>query len=155
MDLFKLAMYPMWVKYLVFAWLSLTLLLSGIILFMRQPMKEATSNITDAKLVLESKALSTEISNFVSLRQANEPLIDRDNWDASTNTYIKYGQENNTYYSSKFKGKVMVLRDEFKNRGLTKKDLDQYAEHPTNYIGFNYVASALNELSIKLENSIK
>ena len=59
------------------------------------------------------------------------------------------------FYDSKFKARVLFAHEEFSKRNLVVKDLDRFAEHPTNYIGLNKVASAIDELALKLEKSIK
>ena len=49
-----------------------------------------------------------------------------------------------------------VLKKFIRNFEDSTEHLDRsYAEHPTNYIGFNKVASAIDELALKLEKSIK
>ena len=112
--------------------------------------------LTDAQLVLEAKQLAQELLAFSEYRYSHAPQVDHKNWDESTNRMIVYGHETNTIYDSKFKATALLVLDEFSKRNLTVKGFDRfYAEHPTNYIGFNTVASAIDELALKLEKSMK
>ncbi len=121
---------------------------------MKQPRKEEL--ITDVQLVVEAKQLAQELLAFSEYRYKHQPEIDSNNWDESTKLSIAYGHETNTLYDSKFKARVLFAHEEFSKRNLVVKDFGRfYAEHPTNYIGFNKVASAIDELALKLEKSIK
>jgi hypothetical protein len=78
-------------------------------------------------------------------------LVDNKDW-----RLLAYGSETNNLYAFRFKTRVLSTLEEFSKRNLIGKDFDpSWAEHPTNYISLNDVASSLDELALKLEKSIK
>ncbi len=102
MDPFKFANYPMWVKYLVFLWLALSFALAAVGLFVRliDGKNKPTSGtaISDAKLVIDAKRLSRDISEFANHRQGTEPVPEKERWEESTNKMIRHSQETSNYY---------------------------------------------------------
>jgi hypothetical protein len=52
-----------------------------------------TPKLTNATLKVETIALYEDIMQFVGERYANEPSIDFDHWEESTNNRTKYSQE--------------------------------------------------------------
>ncbi len=106
--------------------------------------------LTDEELKIQSSGLSKEIMQLVINRQNNEPQIDFDNWNESTNLHSKYSSETNNIFYRDFAGKVSNTRDEFIKRNLKDKELDRFYQHPTNYIGLRELSASLSKLSGKL-----
>jgi len=149
MDLPKFIDYPLWVRIAGILWLASSFALGYALLFSRPIRKE--ERMTDAQLVVEAKQLAQQLFTFCNQRQANQPDVDNKDW-----RLIAYSSETNNLYAARFGAKVLFAHEEFSKRNLIVKDFDRFtAEHPTNYIGLNMIASALDELALKLEKSIK
>ena len=106
--------------------------------------------LSDKQLKSQSISLAKDLMQFVIERQNNEPQIDFNDWDASTNAQIKYSTETQNIFYKDYAGKVSHLRDEFAKRGLKDKDLDMFYRNPTNYIGLRELASSIASLSEKI-----
>ncbi len=119
--------------------------------------------LSDRDLKEQSLDLAKQLILLVNERQANDPLIDFQNWDKSwdeftknekwyeyTKRLIRYNQETNNIYFRDYAPKVAKLREEFLKRGLIDKKLDMFYERPTNYIGLQIVAFRLAGLANKL-----
>lgn len=72
-------------------------------------------------------------------------------WDAQTNNMMRLSSERNAEYDRRFRVDVMMLRDELRSRLPDYKPQeshhDMMYEHPTNYFGFNDVASDLERMA--------
>jgi hypothetical protein len=149
MDLSKFMDYPLWVRIAGILWLASSFALGYALLFSRPIRKE--ERIPDTQLVVEAKQLAQELFTFCNQRQAKQPYVDNRDWRV-----LAYNSETNNLYDSRFKASVLLTLEEFSKRNLIVKDSDRsWAEHPDNYIGLNEVASALDELALKLEKSIR
>jgi len=99
----------------------------------------------------QTETLYEDIMNFVKEREANEPQIDYNKWEESTNALIKYSQETMGLYDVKFGSRVVAIREEYVKLGIKSDRLDQFYEHPTNPLGIREVALGLAELAAKLK----
>jgi hypothetical protein len=106
--------------------------------------------LSDAQLKIQALETARNIMTMVSERQSNEPPVDFNNWEASTQAMIRHGQETQNIYFREYAAKVAHLREEFLKRGLRDKDLDMFYEHPTNFIGLRILATKLGLLANKL-----
>jgi hypothetical protein len=149
MDPLKIIDYPLWVRIAGIVWLASSFALGYALLFSQPIRKE--ERIPDAQLVAETKQLAQRLFSFCNQRQANQPDVDNRDW-----RLLAYSSETNNLYAARFKVKVLFSLEEFSERKIIVKDFDRsLAEHPNNYVGLNEVASALDELALKLEASIK
>jgi hypothetical protein len=149
MDLSKFMDYPLWVRIAGILWLASSFALGYALLFSRPIRKE--ERIPDTQLVVEAKQLAQELFTFCNQRQAKQPYVDNRDW-----RLLAYNSETNNLYDSRFKARVLFTLEEFSKRNLIVKDSDRsWAEHPDNYSGLNEVASALDELALKLEKLIR
>jgi hypothetical protein len=72
-------------------------------------------------------------------------------WEKNTNEIMRLSNDRNAEYDRRFRVDAMLLRDELRTR-LTdyepsERHHDQMYEHPTNYFGFNDVASDLERMA--------
>lgn len=155
-DVSKFVDYPTWIKLAAVAWLILTSLLLIALLFLKPNPNKPGNTISDSKLIIDASSLSKEIFAFSNYRQQHEPPIVNSDWDRSTKAKISYHQETTTLYDANFRGRASVIRIEFEKRNLKHKDFDATnVDHPTNYLGYNALAAAIDSLSLQLQNSIK
>lgn len=105
----------------------------------------------DNELIKEARETARGLATFTIERQRAEPPIDFDNWQGSTRAMIRYASETQNLYARDYAGKVAHLREEFLKRNLKDKNLDQFVEHPTNYIGLRLLAGSLARLAEDLE----
>ncbi|EIS3746181.1 hypothetical protein LO909_003982 [Aeromonas hydrophila] len=72
-------------------------------------------------------------------------------WEVQTNNMMRLSSERNAEYDRRFRVDVMMLRDELRSRLPDYKPQenhhDMMYEHPTNYFGFNDVASDLERMA--------
>lgn len=106
--------------------------------------------LTDSKLKEETITLFRDIMEFLRQREYNEPQIDFENWEESTNNLIEYSRETMNLYHENFGSRVAIIRQEYLKRGIKSDRLDQYYTHPTNPLGIKEVAYGLAELAGKL-----
>jgi len=107
--------------------------------------------LTNATLKAKTIALYKEIMHFLKEREANEPSIDFDRWEESTNNRTKYTQETMYLYHEKFGSRVVEIREEYLKLGITNEKVEQFYLHPTNPLGIKELAYGLAELASKLE----
>jgi hypothetical protein len=94
----------------------------------------AKPNMSDEELTIEATQLVKDIANFIRERRLNEPKIDYENWDEYTDNLIKYSKETMDLYNSEYITRVAEIREEFKRRGITNENFEDYYEHPTNVL---------------------
>ena len=72
-------------------------------------------------------------------------------WHEETNNMMRLSSERNAEYDRRFRVDTMLLRDELRSRlpnyEPSERHLDMMYEHPTNYFGFNDVASDLERMA--------
>ena len=76
------------------------------------------SELTDSKLKGETITLYKDVMEFLKQRENNEPQIDFDNWEESTNNLIKYSSEMMDLYHENFGSRVAIIRQEYLKRGI-------------------------------------
>jgi hypothetical protein len=64
--------------------------------------------------------------------------------------YDKYANETMRLYKESFELQVFKIHDEFKNKGLINKQLDNFYQYPTNPLGIEEVAKGIITLSDEL-----
>ena len=73
------------------------------------------------------------------------------NWEVQTNNMMRLSSERNAEYDRRFRVDTMMLRDELRSRlphyEPSERHHDMMYEHPTNYFGFNDVASDLERMA--------
>ncbi|MEW6173542.1 MAG: hypothetical protein AB1510_10850 [Bacillota bacterium] len=106
--------------------------------------------LTDAELKNKAQETARSLMEMVQARQNSEPDFDFDRFQESSNVLIKHSQETNNVYYRDFAGTVANLREEFLKRNIKDHELDQFYEHPTNYIGLRIVAIRLAAMAEKL-----
>lgn len=72
-------------------------------------------------------------------------------WERNTNETMRLSNERNAEYDRRFRVDAIMLRDELRSRLPDYKPLEKHHdmmyEHPTNYFGFNDVASDLERMA--------
>jgi hypothetical protein len=72
-------------------------------------------------------------------------------WEKNTNEIMRLSNDRNAEYDRRFRVDAMLLRDELKTRLTDYEPLERHHdhmyEHPTNYFGFNDVASDLERMA--------
>lgn len=72
-------------------------------------------------------------------------------WERNTNETMRLSNERNAEYDRRFRVDAMMLRDELRSRLPNYQPLERHHgamyEHPTNYFGFNDVASDLERMA--------
>lgn len=72
-------------------------------------------------------------------------------WERHTNETMRLSNERNAEYDRRFRVDVIMLRDELRSRLPDYEPLERHHdmmyEHPTNYFGFNDVASDLERMA--------
>ena len=83
------------------------------------------------------------------------PNNNQEEWGRRTNELIRLSEERNIEYERKFKVDAILLRDELRSRlsgyKPTKDHTDMMYEHPTNFFGFNDVATDLERMAKMIE----
>lgn len=97
--------------------------------------------------------LYEDIMGFLKEREANEPPIDFDKWEESTNRRSQYFTETMGLYREKFGARVVAIREEYVRRGIKSDRLDLFYPEPVNIIGIREVAYGLAELAAKLKTT--
>lgn len=107
--------------------------------------------LTKATLKERTITLFKDLMGFVSQRRDNEPQVDFDKWNESTNNLIRYSQETMNRYHADFGSRVVMIREEYLKRGITSDRVERFYTHPTNPLGIMELAYGLAELASKLE----
>ena len=107
--------------------------------------------ISDEELKIESLELSRDIFEFIKERRLNEPEIDFDDWEESTEEYLLYTTETGQLYNTRFGKKLAIVREEYAKRGIFDKEFERHYKNPTNYFGMTDVASRLSAMTTYLE----
>jgi hypothetical protein len=141
--------YPWYGIVAMVVWLPLTgyvtyLLTAG------RPFVAQAPRMSRQALHTQAVELSNQILVFVTDRQRNEPQIDYKDWDRSTKEHINYSTETNNIFAERFGGRALAIRDEFERHQLKDRELDQFVEHPTNYIGMRIVGMRIAALAHSL-----
>lgn len=72
-------------------------------------------------------------------------------WERNTNKTMRLSNERNAEYDRRFRVDAIMLRDELRSRIPNYEPLERHHdmmyEHPTNYFGFNDVASDLERMA--------
>lgn len=75
----------------------------------------------------------------------------RRSWAEETNEMMRLSNERNAEYDRRFKTDAIVLRDELRSRLNAYEPINDHVdhmyEHPTNYFGFNDVATDLERMA--------
>lgn len=78
-------------------------------------------------------------------------------WERNTNETMRLSNERNAEYDRRFRVDVIMLRDELRSRLPNYETLERHHdmmyEHPTNYFGFNDVASDLERMAKMLTSA--
>lgn len=107
--------------------------------------------MTDGELIIQSRALAKEISQYIQDRKTTELALDFSRFNESVEQMTSYTSETVGYYYSEFQPKTVQYRQEYLKRGLKNKDVDDLYNNPTNPIGIQSIASGLNDLSAQLQ----
>ena len=107
--------------------------------------------LKDEQLKTRTIEVSQSILKFIEERNRNEPQVDFDNWDQSTDNLIKYSGETLDLYNKVFASEVIFLRNEYAKRGITDDSLDMFYEYPTNTLGIREVGIRLGSLAYRLD----
>lgn len=110
-----------------------------------------TPKLTNATLRQQTITLYEDIMGFLGEREANEPSIDFNNWEESTNNISRHYQETMNLYHENFGTRVVEIREEYLKRGITNEKVEMFYTHPTNPIGIHELAYGLAELASKIE----
>ena len=106
-----------------------------------------------AQVQADALKLSEDLSEFLRVRQLDEPQILYDDWENSTNRMIQYSQETMNLYYRDYAPRVADIRQEFIERGITDEEFDRLYEYPTNQLGLQALALKIVELSLTLEET--
>lgn len=103
--------------------------------------------LINATLRENTITLYKDIMEFLRQRDFNEPQIDFERWEESTNNLTRYYRETMNLYHENLGSRVAIIREEYLKRGITNERLEQFYLHPTNPLGIREVAYGLAELS--------
>ena len=96
----------------------------------------------------EDQANMMERHNFSADQSEEQRSIE---WNKQTNNMMRLSSEMNAEYDRRFRVDTMMLRDELRSRLPDYEPQDRHRdsayEHPTNYFGFNDVASDLERMA--------
>lgn len=114
---------------------------------------EVVKNLRD--FIERHKREDDKVSNQerTAMRQEQDEKSRSAAWHKYTNETIRLSSERNAEYERRFKVDAMMLRDELRSRLSDYEPLDidsMTYEHPTNYFGFNDVASDLERMAKQL-----
>ncbi len=105
----------------------------------------------ESTLKQRAATLSVDILNFLVQRNSNEPSLPRpETWGQDTDRMLRYFKGTMDLYSKQFGARVIAIRNQFAQQGLTDKELDQFYEHPTNPIGIRIVGERIGALAEQL-----
>jgi len=110
----------------------------------------AKPGLRDLQLKDQTFELCRDLAQFVTDRRKNEPEIDFNDWEGSTQRSIEYSQESINLYYERFAPDVAILREEFLTRGMWNDEIERFYKHPTNYLGLQELTLKLAELAAKL-----
>lgn len=105
---------------------------------------------SDQDLKDQALDVARNLMDLVQTRQSSEPAFSFDRFHESSAALIRHSQETQNLYVRDFAGKIAFLRQELIKRNLQDKELDNFYEHPTNYIGLRNVAMRLAALAEQL-----
>jgi len=109
------------------------------------------AHVPEASLKRRGLTLSDEILRFLLDRQRDAvPLPRMGTWEQDAGAMIAYSEGTMALYSQRFGARVIAMRNELADAGLTDPELDQFYEHPTNPIGIRIVAERLGALAERL-----
>lgn len=107
---------------------------------------------SDKELKEQALDVARNLMDLVQTRQSSEPIFSFERFREFSNTISRHSQETQNLYAKEFAGKIAFLRQELLKRNLQDKELDNFYEHPTNYIGLRNVAMRLAALAEQLSN---
>ena len=107
--------------------------------------------LSDKQLKEQALELARDIAQYVADRKKNEPEIDYNDWEGSTERIISYSQETIDLYYVRYGPEVAMIREEFLKRGIKDEEFERLYEHPTNYIGLQMLTLRLAAMAAKLE----
>ena len=102
--------------------------------------------MSDIDLKNQALSLAKQLMDFVQIRQDAEPPFTFERFEESSSLLIKHSQTTQNLYARDFAGQLANLRIELIKRGLQDRELDQFYQHPTNYIGLRILAMRLAAL---------
>lgn len=108
------------------------------------------ANLTDQQLKEETLELARDIAEYVVDRRKNEPEIDYNDWEGSTDRYLSYSRETMDLYYVRFGSDVAMLREEFLIRGIKDEEFERLYAHPTNTIGLQMLSLRLAAMAARL-----
>jgi hypothetical protein len=112
---------------------------------------EVVKNLRD--FIERHKKEDDRVSNIErsAMRKAQTEDERNESWEKNTNEIMRLSNERNAEYDRRFRVDAMLLRDELRSRLTDYEPLERHHdmmyEHPTNYFGFNDVASDLERMA--------
>lgn len=112
---------------------------------------EVVKNLRD--FIERHKREDDRVSNLErsAMRDANTEEDKNKAWERNTSEIMRLSNDRNAEYDRRFKVDAMLLRDELRSRlpnyEPSERHHDMMYEHPTNYFGFNDVASDLERMA--------
>src|SRR3954451_1070248 len=98
--------------------------------------------------------LSGGIANFLNRRARTAPARPQPaTWERDETAVFRYEQETALLYEEQFADGVRRIRAMLAQRGLTDRDLDTFARHPSTAFEIGVIAERLAMLSRRLERS--
>ncbi|PMN17819.1 hypothetical protein BCT41_24020 [Vibrio splendidus] len=112
---------------------------------------EVVKNLRD--FIERHKREDDRVSNLErsAMREANTEEDKNKAWERNTSEIMRLSNDRNAEYDRRFRVDAMLLRDELRSRlpnyEPSERHHDMMYEHPTNYFGFNDVASDLERMA--------
>jgi hypothetical protein len=106
--------------------------------------------MSNQQLKTQSTQLTNDIGLFIGERRTNEPQIDFDRWNETTDMMIKYSVQSVSLCHVKFDQRLADVWEEFLIRKIYDEEFERYYTQPTNYIGMEIVGQRLATMAAKL-----
>ena len=114
-------------------------------------LQELPARLPSADLKRHVLKVSNDILAFLDEWNRNEPPSPTpETWNAAIEAGMQYSRRRMDAYSSQFSSTVLHLRHELAKRGLYDRELDSFADFPTNPIGVRFVGQHLGALARQL-----
>ena len=107
-------------------------------------------DLTNEELRTQTLNFVNELFRFCQSRHQNEPQVDFDNWEQSTNAMTNYGNETRQLYLGDFASRASYLYKEFKKKGLEDKNIAHSVENAVNRLVMESIAVKLGTLARQL-----
>lgn len=108
-------------------------------------------SLSEKELASKGVDIARRILAYAEDRLRAERQPDSENWAEGTRQLIQANAETRIRYMRDFAPDVLLVREEFRKRGLSDESLDRLAQDPTNLLGVQQVATSILALVATLK----